>query len=93
MLAQALAARMVAICLNEPIPPTISNLVDSRRTSFWLITALLLGRLADPFQTAAEAQTLAMAPNARASRDCALPYSLAIKVLRTRMNQAVLEND
>lgn len=93
MLAQALAARMVAICLKEPIPPTVSNLADSRRTSFWLITALVLGRQADPFQTATEAQPLAVALNARASRNCALPYSLATKVLRPRIIQAVLEKD
>ena len=92
VLAQALAARMVAICLQESIPPTIDNFLNSRTTSFWLITALLLGRQADPFQASAEAQALAVALAARAGRSAALPYSQAMEALRPHMLQSVLKN-
>ncbi len=89
VLAQALAARMVAICLNSPIPSTATDLVDSLSSSLWLISALLLAWQRDPFETSKEAETLAVALSERANRDCPLPYSQAIENLRPHMLQLI----
>lgn len=65
ILAQALAARMVAICLNKPIASSATELVDSPRSSIWLIPALLLAWQRDAFQAAADAEKLPLALNLR----------------------------
>lgn len=85
VLAQALAARMEAICLNNPITSSSTDLVDSCTTCMWLISALLKAWHSDPFDTSKEVKTLAMALCACAGLDCALPYLQAIEALRPRM--------
>lgn len=92
VLARVLAARMVAICLNQPIPEDATDLIDSPTTSMWLISALLVGWQRDPFETSREAETLSMMLGKRANRDCTLPYSQAIKDLRPHMLQSIVDN-
>ena len=56
-LALALAERLVAICLNIPIPSVATELVDSPHSSLWLIHALLQAWNLEPFKTSQEAET------------------------------------
>lgn len=65
VLARALAARMVAICLNTPIPSTATDLVDSGITSMWLISALLKAWQRDPLRPARR-----LRPSRGAGRAC-----------------------
>lgn len=88
-LAQAMADRLPQICFNEPMLSSTTELVDSPRSSIWLIPALLLAWQRDAFQAAADAEKLPLALNLRSGRACALPCPRAMQTLRPPLQQLI----